>query len=118
MNGRGVSYIVVRVVGLLHPLPRIDGDNSGRPAIIAASRLTGDAPDHRETDSNGITVVQGFQIGANPRIPARVETTIGEARRFRMAAYSMLLLALPGLLAALAAASPCTFIHNVDFCEQ
>ena len=33
-------------------------------------------------------------------------------------AYSMLLLALPGLLAALAAASPCTFIHNVDFCEQ
>jgi hypothetical protein len=33
-------------------------------------------------------------------------------------AASMLLLALPGLLAALAAASPCTFIHNVDFCEQ
>ena len=72
MNGRGVSYIVVRVVGLLHPLPRIDGDNSGRPAIVAASRLTGDAPDHRETDSNGIAVVQQFQIGGITWNPGRV----------------------------------------------
>ena len=65
-----LSLLITQLLDALpHHAPGSPHAQGARPRVAARAL---DDSDDSDDSAAGITVVQGFQIGANPRIPARV----------------------------------------------